>query len=707
MRFAVDTGGTFTDLVLQDDAGVLHMFKAATTPDDPVRGILDVVRIAAEGLSLSTKALLGRGEMFIHGTTHAINAIITGSTAKTAFLTTKGHPDVLVIREGGRTEPFNFRVPFPKPYIPRALTFEVPERIASDGAVVETLDEAGVLDIIRQLRELKVEAVGVCLIWSTVNPAHEDRVGQLLARHLPRVHYTLSHELNPILREYRRASSACIDASLKPMMSRYLGGLSQRLRAAGFKGRLLMLTSQGGVMDADDLAAKPIHAIGSGPSMAPIAGRYFARLDARAETAIVADTGGTTYDIGLVRRGVIPMTPETWIGQRYRGHLLGFPSVDVKSIGAGGGSIAWVDEGRLLHVGPNSAGAVPGPACYGKGGTRPTVTDASLVLGHIDPAYFLGGTMQLDTKLAKKVIQADVAIPLGLGLHEAASAILRVATENMVGAIEEITINQGIDPRRAVLVGGGGAAGLNSVAVARRLGCACVVIPEVGAALSAAGAIMSDLHADHRALFYTTTDRFDFDGVNATLASLVEKCRAFIKGPGAGAVEHSIDLLAEARYRHQVWEIDLPLTLTRFKTKNDVARVREAFDCAHEEIFAIRDPGSGVEFVGWRATVRCRLRKGKIGRLAKEKGYAMMVPRSRKAYFSGMGMVEARVESFDSIKPNFPLKGPAIVESPFTTVVIDPGAEVVRRRSGSLVITPGSVRGAPRRIARRVRAPKA
>ena len=688
MRFAVDTGGTFTDLVFEDDAGSLHMFKAQTTPHDPVEGILAAVQIAAESMSISTEELLSRGELFIHGTTHAVNAIITDSTAKTAFLTTKGHRDMLVLREGGRLEPFNFSVPFPKPYIPRALTFEVPERISSAGEVLEPLAEEAVVEIIERLGDLKVEAVAVCLLWSTVNPVHENRIGELLQKHLPDVPYTLSNVLNPILREYRRASSACIDASLKPLMTRYLSGLSHRLKEAGFKGRLLMLTSKGGIMDLEDLLAAPVHAIGSGPSMAPSAGRYYAQMDAEATTAVVTDTGGTTYDVSLVRRGVIPMTPETWIGQRYRGHIVGFPSVDVKSVGAGGGSIAWVDEGGLLHVGPISAGAVPGPACYGKGGTRPTLTDASLVLGHIDPAFFLGGAMKLDVERAAKAIEEQVARPLGLDLLEAASAILRLATENMVGAIEEITIHQGMDPRKAVLVGGGGAAGLNAVAISRRLGCKMVIIPEVVAVLSAAGALISDLHADYRALFYTASDSFDFDGVNTTLDSLTAKCQAFIEGPGAGAMEQSIELYAEARYRDQIWEIDLPLPVGRFERLEDVAQVREEFDRLHEEVFAFRDPDSEVQFVGWRATVRCQLREQDLGNLAKDKLYEAEVPSSRKAYFTGMGMVETPVELFKTLKPNVPLEGPAIIESPLTTVVIEPGAKVVRKGSGSLIITP-------------------
>ncbi|MCZ6844732.1 MAG: hydantoinase/oxoprolinase family protein, partial [Alphaproteobacteria bacterium] len=471
MRFACDTGGTFTDLIVEDDRGGLHMYKASTTPTDPVKGVLDALALAAVDMDLSLADLLAQGDMLIHGTTHAINAIITGNTAKTAFLTTAGHPDILVLREGGRIEPFNFVAPYPEPYIPRALTFEVPERIDSAGGVHTPLDEGAVVAIAEELKARVVEAVAVCLLWSIYNPAHELRVGELLEEHLPGVPYSLSHQLNPALREYRRASSTAIDASLKPLMGRYLGGLTERLTEAGFSGRTLVLTSQGGMLDASDLAQKPIHAINSGPSMAPIAGRNYARLDSKAPNVIIADTGGTTYDVSLVRQGRIPLTKETWIGQPFRGHMTGFPSIDIKSVGAGGGSIAWVDAGGLLHVGPQSAGAVPGPVCYGAGGAEPTLTDACLTLGYVDPDYFLGGTMQLDAGAAAKAVEDKVANPLDVSVMEAAAAIVSVATENMVQAITDITVNQGIDPADSVLIGGGGAAGLNSVFIARRLGC--------------------------------------------------------------------------------------------------------------------------------------------------------------------------------------------------------------------------------------------
>ena len=449
VRFAIDTGGTFTDLIVEDDAGRLSMYKAPTTPEDPVEGVLAAIALAGDDLGLEIDTLLGRVELLVHGTTISTNAVLTGKTARTAFLTTLGHPDILVLREAGRMgiPTFDYSVAYPEPYVPRALTFEVPERVGADGAVVTPLDEDAVLAIIEQLREKEVEAVGVCLLWSIANPVHEQRIGALLDRDLPGIRYTLSHIVNPSLREYRRASSTCIDASLKPLMSSYLGSLETQLGARGFTGRLLVVTSQGGVIEAGALAANPVHSIKSGPAMAPVAGIFYASQESRLDTAIIADTGGTSYDVSLVRRGRIPRTRETWIGQPYLGHMTGFPSVDVRSIGAGGGSIAWVDEGGLLHVGPDSAGSVPGPACYAQGGHQPTVTDAALVLGYIDPNYFLGGRKALDREPARATLAREVATPLGLDLHHAALAVLQIATENMVGAIEDLTINQGVDPR--------------------------------------------------------------------------------------------------------------------------------------------------------------------------------------------------------------------------------------------------------------------
>jgi N-methylhydantoinase A len=651
MRFAVDTGGTFTDLVVEDDNGRLRMFKAQTTPHDPIIGVLDSLQVAADATGLARAELLGRGSMLIHGTTRAINAIVTGNTARTALLVTQGHPDILVLREGGRHEVFNFNIPFPQPYVPRSLTFEVPERIGPDGAAIAALDEAAVIETLKQLPARGVEAIAVCLLWSIVNPAHEERIGALIEQHLPGMPFTLSHALNPSLREYRRASSAAIDASLKPLMSRYMRDLEARLRDAGFGGRVFVVTSQAGVIDAAEGAETPIHLINSGPAMAPVAGRHYVAADVGAETAVVADTGGTTYDVSLVRGGRIPWTRETWIGTPYVGHMTGFPSVDVRSIGAGGGSIAAVDAGGLLTVGPRSAGAVPGPVCYGKGGTEPTVTDCSLVLGHLDPAHFLGGSVRLDAAAARIAVERSLARPLGLAVEEA-----------------------------------GGAAGLNSTMIGRRLGCAAVLVPSLGAALSAAGALMSELTQLYRATRFVTSDAFDFEAANDVLRGLRRRGEKFIAA--AGLQDGRIELAVEARYANQVWEIEVPLPVESFAGTADVDRFIAAFHAAHEAVFAIRDEASPVEIVGWTARAACRLAARSDYSLA-DAGPADALPAVRRAYFSGTGFVEAALHDFGRLAVGETLCGPAIVESPFTTIIVDPGAQARRLATGSLLIEPG------------------
>lgn len=683
---AVDVGGTFTDLVVEEGDGTIALHKAPTTPRDAVQGVLDVVASAAAARRLTTSELLGACTVFMHGTTRAINAVLTGTTAKTALLVTRGHPDMLLLREGGRTEPFNWTQGYPDGYIPRALTFEIPERIGAQGDVVLELDEAAALAVIERLKELEVEAVAVCLLWSIANPDHEQRLGRLLDKHLPGVPYTLSHELNPTIREYRRASSAAIDASLKPLMASYLAQLETRLRAAGFGGRLLTVTSSGGMVDAADMAAAPIHSINSGPSMAPVAGRYFAELDGDSGTAVIADTGGTSYDVSLVRRGRIPFTRETWLGQEYSGHITGFPAVDVRSIGAGGGSIAWVDPGGLLRVGPQSAGADPGPVCYSRGATEPTVTDACLVLGYIDPGFFLGGAIALNKEAAENAIRERIAAPLGLDAWEAAAAIMAVTTERMVQSIEAITILQGIDPRQAVLVGGGGAAGLNAVTIARRLGCRRVVIPDVGAALSAAGAMMSDLQGEFGSVFFSSSADFDINGANAVLAALGHQCGDFVSRSGMPKESADVEYLAEARYSHQVWQIEVPLRVARFQSAADVRALVGDFHSIHEEIYATRDERSPVEIVSFRSRARCRLPKAGLGHRQVESEEGEAVPRT--LYFRETGSVNAEVWRLAVLPVDRPVPGPAVIESPFTTIVIDPGASAVRRPSGSIVVMP-------------------
>jgi N-methylhydantoinase A len=443
-----------------------------------------------------------------------------------------------------------------------------------------------------------------------------------------------------------------------------------------------VLTSAGGMVDAAEVAAPPIRIINSGPSMAPVAGRYYANRDGGWKTAIVADTGGTTYDISLVSDGRIPMTRDLWIGEPWLGELAGYPSVDVKSVGAGGGSIAWVDAAGMLHVGPDSAGSTPGPVCYGRGGKRATVTDACLVLGYLDPDYFLGGAMTLDAAAARAAIARDIAAPLGMAVEQAAWSIVALTTENMVQAIEELTLTQGIDVAQAVLIGGGGAAGLNSAFIARRLGCAALLVPETGAAMSAAGAILSDLTSEIATTLHTSTARFDAAAVNAAIDMLSAEAEAF--GARSG-IRAEIELVGEARYVGQAWDIDVPLPLGHFIGDGDIAGFRAAFDATHRQLFTIDDPRSDVELIGLRARARCRMRGDTPLRLRRSDDHADE-RRYRTVYFDGFGVIDTPVLRWDAIESEAPVTGPALIESPFTTVVVDPGSTVTRSAAGALLI---------------------
>lgn len=684
MRFAVDTGGTFTDLVIEGNDR-LRIFKAPTTPGNPVEGVLDALQTAADAMGCSRRELLGCGELFVHGTTTATNAVITGRTARTALLTTAGHPDILVLREGGRIglPLFDYSIPYPKPYVPRALTFEISERIGPSGEVIRPLDEAAVGEILERLEQARVDAIAICLLWSIVNPRHELRLEALVRERLPDAFVSLSHQVNPSLREYRRASSTAIDVSLKPVMSSYLGQLEGRLRDEGYVGRLLVVTSQGMTKDAREVAAAPIHAVKSGPAMAPIAGRYYAQRAELGETAIVADTGGTTYDVALVRHGEIPETRETWIGRPYLGHMTGFPSIDIRSVGAGGGSIARVDAGGMLRVGPESVGAVPGPACYARGGGYATVTDAALVLGYVDPENFLGGRMKLDSELARNAIGKEVADPLGIAIEAAAAAIMALATETMAGAIEDITVNQGIDPRDAILIGGGGAAGFNSVAIARRLGCKRVLFPDAGAAISAVGGLLCPLSDDNAEFRLVRSGVFDHTAVNATLERLKMKCLEFAERAGAGE-NVDVSFSVEARYAQQIWEIKLPLQITKFDGEEDVSVVVDDFHRLHEEIFAFRDADAEIEFLNWRARIACDLRKGPLAQIPVEPTGVAEV-RQRSCWFDG-APVEVPVHELSNLPPHTLLLGPSIVETPLTTIAIDPGSRFYRDLKSGLVV---------------------
>lgn len=703
MSFSItlDTGGTFTDLVLADEHAIRGLHKAPTTPEDPYQGILATLALAAQAEDLDVATLLERTETVVYATTHATNAILEGRTARTAFLTTEGHRDILLYREGGKQSPFNLAQPYPEPYVPRSLSFELPERIVSDGSVVQPLDEAATLRVIERLRALEVEAVGVCLLWSIANPSHEKRVGELLASALPGIPVSLSCELNPNIREYRRASSTVIDASLKPLMRRHLQTLDERLRALGFRGEPLMVTHMsGGVLGFGEMCEHPIHCVDSGPALAPVAGLVYARAEAEAEAeadsskttgpigqqrasspignrerrdVLVIDAGGTSVDISPTREGRVVYSREKWLGPRWIGHMTGLPAVETKSIGAGGGSIARVDRDGLLCVGPESAGASPGPACYDRGGVRATVTDAALLLGYLDPAYFLGGRMRLVPERAREAIERDIGKPLGLPVESAATAVMTVFSESLRSFLSEMTIVQGLDPRECLLVAGGGAAGLNIVCVARELGVDRIVIPTLAAGLSAVGGQYADLFGSFTHAVQTTTKDLDLEALAQALAKLETSVETFF-GRVTQRGTRERELICESRYANQLWEIDVRLPWGwRGHDESERVELLHRFDRLHRALFSVDQPGETLELLAFRAEARISRAQPRLDTRV-EGARAEGAPIERRSVSFAGERVDAPVYRGVSLSTGSRIEGPAIIEEATTTILIDPGA---------------------------------
>ncbi len=685
-RISVDTGGTFTDMVLLDEDDRFHVGKALTTSDRISEGMFAALDVIAEALGKTAKTLLAETDILIYGTTRATNAIVTKKTARTAFLTTSGFRDVLVFKEGGKHGPHDYSYDYPQPYIPRRHTFEIDERTGSGGDIVRPLDEAQARTVVETLKARGFEAVAVSLLWSIANNEHEAKIGELIEEIMPGVPYTLSHRLAPILREYRRASATAIDASLKPLMQAHLRRMQSDLRDAGFAGDLLVSTSVGGFQEIETLVERPINTLKSGPAMAPVAARAYAAVEHMGGDVIVCDAGGTTFDVGLVRDGQLVYSRDSWLGPLWTGDIIGASTVDVRSIGAGGGSIAWVDPGGLLRVGPQSAGSVPGPACYGGGGREPTVTDAALVLGYIDPDYFNGGRLTLDRAAAEAVI-GTLAATLGKDVDETAHAILVIANELMIKAIGEITVNDGVNPRESVVVAGGGAAGFNIMPIARELGCETVILPRTASALSACGMQYSSIVFEATRSRFTDSAGFDRTGVNAALDEIDAELLAFRDSLGiAAASEVTIEYFVEARYRAQVWELDTALSKPHLDDDADVAELIEAFHQTHDRVYAVRDDESPVECVNWKGRISIRPFEPPPSPDPSDATHAPDAATTRDCYFGDGVRVPTPIYRGADLTAGAAVSGPAIIEEPTTTIVVYPGMSARLSVAGDYIL---------------------
>ncbi|AXT70732.1 hydantoinase/oxoprolinase family protein [Vibrio sp. dhg] len=684
---SVDTGGTFTDLILSDQNRVIGLYKSPSTPDDLFNGIAASIELAATENSMTLTELLEESQVFVYSTTRSTNAVLEGKVAKTAFITTQGFRDVLLYREGGKEDPYNLSTPYPTAYIPRRLSFEVKERILADGSVAVDLDEDSVRDVLQRLKELDVEAIAVCLVFSTANANHELRIGELIEEELPGVSYSLSHQVNNVVREYRRASSTAIDASIKPLMKEHLQSLEHRFREAGFKGDPLMVTHvSGGVMSLEQMADRPIQTIDSGPALAPVAGAQYGLAEplAKDKNIIVVDTGGTSYDVSLTSGGQIAYSRDKWLGPEWSGHMTGLPAVDTRSLGAGGGSIAYIDDGGLVRVGPISAGANPGPACYGRGGKEPTVTDAALVLGYLDPSNFLGGRMTLDLEAAREALRTRLAEPLGISIEDSAEAVLKITSEDMRGFTTDMTISQGIDPRDCVMVAGGGAAGMNIVRIAQDLGIKNIIIPRLASGLSAVGGQCTDISATVSAGQYMTTNNFNGESANEVVSKLNEQLQAFfdeVENPG----ERTRNVVIEARYDQQLSEIDVELgDSPNFCLDSSLQSLHDKFDEAHLKYFSVNQPGAPIEIVSWRAEGKVIRQKPSLAMPLISNSEAAIEPTYREMFFNNE-TIQGSVYRVEKLPSDVTIEGPAVIEEPTTTIVLPPGAVALTRATHYLI----------------------
>lgn len=681
LKVSTDIGGTFTDIAVCDENGNIYVFKSPTVPDNFSMGVIGAVEVAARFRSESVEGFLEQCSSdegrFVHGSTITTNAILEGKVGKVGLICTRGHRDILTLREGAeKHNPYHWREKYTEPYVPRYLTMEVTERMSAEGDVLVPLVEDDVRAAVEQLKQYKVDAIAVCLLWDIANPAHERRVGELIREQWPEIPVVLAYELNPCIRELKRTSSAAINASLIPVVGKYYQELENGLENHGYSGELSILNCTGGVMSVQEMLSKPIYSVDSGPTMAPVMGHEVAKLELGQSNLIVVDMGGTSFDISTVMDGVIPQSRDAKIKNYYD---LGIAKSVIKTIGSGGGSIAWVDAGGMLHVGPKSAGSRPGPACYGKGGTLPTVTDANLVLGFLNEDFYNGGAMKLYPELAEQAIMEHVGKPLGLSLLDAAYSIWHTVNSDMAVSVEEVTVWEGVDPRNYPLVAGGGAAGLHITQICMQLGVKQAILPKVAGALSAAGGIYADIVGDYALGKFVNTSDFNYKEVNECLSTLELWAEQFFDRLHVPAARRKIELYCEARYPYQVVELSVPLKVNRFDDASQLAQLVEDFHHIHERVFGTKEE-TFIECINWRVRAVGEVDKPGAKPSTRGAGDASTAHVGTRQVYLGpkIGTVTAEVYRGEALPIGsiIPYDQVAVIEDRTTTFLCLPGCQV-------------------------------
>jgi N-methylhydantoinase A len=673
---AIDIGGTFTDLIGFDAAkGRFVQAKSLTTPAQLVQGIIDCLR--KSGIEASAI------DELIHGSTIAINTLIERNGAKTALVVTRGTRDVYIIGRGNRPEAYNLLFHKHRPLVPRRLTCEVEERLLASGEEHQPLNRASVQQACDRLVAEGVEAVAVCFLHSYLDPTHERIAGEMIRAALPNAYVSLSHEILREYREFERVSTTVVNAFIGPKVGGYVKSLKSSLGDIGFRGNLSIMRSNGGVMTPEVATERPVAMMESGPVGGIIASAQVG-LALGLKNVISFDMGGTTAKASLVRDGEPTLAPGYYVGGYASGHPVMLPMIDVVEVGAGGGSIAWIDDIGALKVGPQSAGADPGPICYRGGGTEPTITDANVVLGRLDPDNFLGGEMKLDAERATRGIAEKIAKPLKMDTAAAAQAIIEIAISKMSLAVREVSVAKGYDPRDFALVASGGAGPLHVLAIARELHIPTVIVPLFPSHFSALGMLLADERHDFIRTYYSDLATVDFGELVAIYEEMVAEARSSLRHTRGAVEQIQLDL----RYVGQEFTLAVPVTLAQLNAGNHKT-IRKAFDALYERRYAHHSPEEPVEMVNIRLGVigkRPKLRFPRLGKASKT-----AVSYHRDVYFTdARKSVRCPVYHRDSLKAGSRIVGPAIVQELGTTTVLFKNDECKVAPSGELIVKVGN-----------------
>jgi len=695
-RLGVDIGGTFTDATLiNEETGEIHIGKVSSTPKDPSQGFMEATHRILQEADVAAADLT----YVVHGTTVATNAIIEGKVARTGFITTDGFRDMLEIARQIRPSLYDLQFEKPKPLVPRYLCFGVPERLDAQGHVLKPLDETATRQIVEQLRDEQVESIAVCLLHAYANPDHEKQVGEIIQEIFPDVILSLSSEVAPEFREYYRASTTVINASIRPVVARYLERIEDRLRQEGLVAELLLMQSSGGVFTFTEASHKPVFMVESGPAAGVISAAHLGNT-LEYKDIISFDMGGTTAKVGLIQDGSPIVTKDYEVGaaaqagvgsHRGAGYPIRTPVIDLVEIGAGGGSIAWVDSGGILRVGPQSAGADPGPVCYGRGGTQPTITDANLVLGRLQPDFFLSGEIRLDIEMSRRAIQEKCADPLGMDVVEAAHGIVEIANAAMVNALRLVSVQRGYDPRDFVLVAFGGAGPVHANRLATETEIPTLILPMSPGTFSALGLLVTDLKHDFSQTLIERVDRLDVSTVEQIFGQLEMQGQATLEQEDVRSEDTDFVRQVDMRYVGQSYELTIPLPNNQL-TPQDIEQLLERFYVEHDRAYGFSALGEPVEFVNLRLTAIGKITKPRLHEIRQDSSDLQSAQKAlRSVYFAERGgYIDCPIYDRYQLTSGQVINGPAIIVELDSTSVIHPGYRAEVDTFGNLIVTASS-----------------